>query len=216
MFPWIATARPSVRFGGEAPPTIDPAVRTRSLCYMRGLKERVQIQTSSGLPWQWRRICFTIKGDDLYGGDAVGARFSLLTSNGMVRVLNAIDASGVLGATLSNLIFDGANASDWTNWFTAKLDSQRITIKYDKTRIIQSGNDSGVLRNYSQWMPMNKNLQFDDDESGNTFVGGRYSTRNKVGMGDYYVIDMISAGTGGTSTDLMTFDPEATLYWHEK
>lgn len=218
VFPWIASARPGVRTtgGGDPSPPIDEAARTKTLCYMRGLKERVQIHTSSGLPWQWRRICFTMKGDDLYQTDAATQRFSLLTSNGMVRVMNAVDANGAAGTAISGLIFDGSNQGDWTNWFTAKLDTQRITVKSDRTRIIQSGNDSGVLRNYSSWYPMNKNLQFDDDENGSTYVGGRYSQRSKVGMGDYYVIDLISAGTGATTTDLLSFEPEATLYWHEK
>jgi hypothetical protein len=215
IFPWIATARPGFSGDGSPPFPIQEASRTATLCYMRGLKERVQVQTSTGMPWQWRRVCFTMKGDDLYQAEAGNYRWSLLASNGVVRLVNNI-AGTTVGSSVVDLVFDGKNGGDWLNVFNAKLDTQKISVKYDRTHIIQSGNASGVMRNYNHWYQMNKNLQFDDEENGSGEELGRYSVRSKVGMGDYYVMDFISAGSGSTSADQMTFLPEATLYWHEK
>lgn len=215
IFPWVASARPGADLSGALAVPIEDAARTKTVCYMKGLKEKIQIQTSSGLPWQWRRVCFTLKGTLLTATDAPAYRWSLLTSNGMVRILNSVEGNNA-GATILNTIFDGQNQLDWLNIFNAKLDNDVISVKYDKTRILQSGNASGILRNINLWHPMNKNLNFNDDEAGDGEATNRYSASGKKGMGDYYVVDFIKAGTGAGASDLMTFEPEATLYWHEK
>lgn len=215
IFPWIASARPGSDSNNVAAVPIEQTNRTASTCYMRGLKERIQIQTSTGMAWQWRRICFTMKGDRLWKNDAAGYRWSLMTSAGVVRVVNSISGT-VQGSNFVDLLFDGANGVDWISPFTAKVDKDILTLKYDKTIIIQSGNDTGVMRNFSRWHGMNRNLVFDDDEAGDTEIANRYSAVGKQGMGDYYVVDIISAGTGSTSSDQMSFQPEATLYWHER
>lgn len=215
IFPWVASARPGSDINGAPAGPRDSAMRTASVCYMRGLKEKIQIQTSSGIPWQWRRVCFTIKGTALYQNDSAGYRWSLLTSQGVVRVVNSVDGNAG-GGTLLDMIFDGSTNMDWINVFSAKMDTDVVSVRYDKTRIMQSGNASGILRNINLWHPMNKNLNFNDDEVGDGDLSNRYSAFGKKGMGDYYVVDFIKAGTGGTTADLMTFEPEATLYWHEK
>ena len=215
IFPFIATARPGSDPNGQPAYPIEEAARQSDTCYMRGLKERVQVQTSTGIPWQWRRICFTMKGDRLYRSDSAGYRWSLMTSAGVVRVVNNF-AGTVPGSAIVDLIFDGANGVDWISPFTAKTDNDVITVKYDRTRIIQSGNSNGVMRNYTMWHGMNHNIMYDDEEYGDTGTAKAYSVNGKQGMGDYYIIDIISAGTGATTTDRLSFQPEATLYWHEK
>jgi hypothetical protein len=111
----------------------------------------------------------------------------------------------------------GGNGRDWNNFFTAPLDPTRISVQYDKTISIQSGNQAGRNVVYNRWHPMNKNLVYDDDENGQETEPSGNSTRGKPGMGDYYVIDMFTSGTPiSTETSGMSFSPEATLYWHEK
>lgn len=216
IFPWVASARPALGNGGTVPgDAVDDSTRTATLCYMRGLKEKIQIQTNSGVPWQWRRICFCMKGRGLIETDGTGIRWSLLTSNGMVRVLNTISGT-TAGTSLVDRLFDGTFSIDWINAFTAKTDNTAVDVKYDRTFQISSGNANGVMRNFNMWHGMNKNLMFSDEERGADQTLGRYSRESKIGMGDYYVIDIISAGTGGTGSDLLTFLPESTLYWHEK
>lgn len=215
FFPWVASARSGVDTNNGGADPIDEAMRQSSTCYLKGLKERVQIQTSTGMPWQWRRICFTMKGNALLQGDTSGARWSLITSAGHVRLVNNIGGT-TQGTTLIDLMFDGAYGTDWISPFTAKVDTDVITLKYDRTRIIQSGNANGVMRNYTMWHNMNHNIVYNDEENGDNMVTGRYSVQGKQGMGDYYVIDIIAAGTGSTTSDNLSFQPEATLYWHEK
>lgn len=53
VFPWIASARPGTLSGGSAANPIMEADRTSTTCFMRGLKERIEIQTNSALSWQW-------------------------------------------------------------------------------------------------------------------------------------------------------------------
>lgn len=222
---WCATGRnigPNV-----TPVSVDKADRTATTCYMRGLRENIRIQSSSGLPWLWRRICFLTKDDLFTGlvpgdtsptipwrpvvqGSATGfgyARewFNLLANNSP----NTVD-------TFNAVIFQGQQGRDWDDVMTAKTDSTRIVTKYDKVVTLRSGNASGYFKDMRMWFPMNKNLVYDDDESGTVTSSGTYSTSGLQGMGNYYVLDIVTPGLGGSNTDLVNFRSQATLYWHEK
>jgi len=59
-------------------------------------------------------------------------------------------------------------------------------------------------------------LVYDDDESGDAEITKYQSTESKLGMGDYYIVDIILPGTGGTSSDLLQLRSTSTLYWHER
>lgn len=215
IFPWVATARDNT-IGTTPGNVFNAADRTATTCFMRGLKERIQIQTSSGMPWQWRRICFTMKGDDITLLNESGYKLQLETSNGWARVVSNTGVASNLYNAIAPLLFKGASGVDWNNLFNAKIDNTRVSIKYDKTTPIRSGNASGMMKEYIRWHPMNKNLVYDDDENGEKEDEAIYSVDGRQGMGDYYVIDIIAAGTGATSTDQLSFNPSATLYWHER
>lgn len=202
-FAWCATARNSTT-------TTEPTDRNSLTCYMRGLKERIEIQTNSGVPWQWRRICFTRKGA-WFTPSTTFTPYSY-TSNGYVRVVNQVPASSTLFADL----FDGANTIDWNDVFAAKVNNNLVSVKYDKTVSIQSGNASGIVRVFSRWHGMNSNLTYADEEYGGDDSTAAYSTLGRKGMGDFYVVDLFQAGVGATSSDILRFNPHATLYWHEK
>lgn len=215
IFAWCPTMREASHYDNSDVKGSDDSVRTANVCYMRGLKERIHIQTSSGIPWNWRRICFTLKGDELYSLEESGYHLEALTSNGYARVTNSLGV-GNMGKYLLQLLFKGTEGEDWASRYSATVDNTRVTIKYDKTWKIQSGNQSGVLLQRNLWHPMNKNLHYDTEEAGDKELGIGWSVTGKQGMGDYYIVDLIRAGTGGTTSDFMTFQPEATLYWHEK
>lgn len=218
MFPWI----PTWKNNGGSTTVYDEAGRTSKTCYMRGLKEKIRISTSDGTQWLWRRICFTMKGSQLYGLSTSGYTFAGASpQNGDMRVVNDVNNGSGQGATIRtniiDLIFRGGNGRDWNNFFTAPLDPTRISVMYDKTISIQSGNQAGRNVVYNRWHPMNKNLVYDDDENGQETEPAGNSTRGKPGMGDYYVIDMFTSGSPiSTETSGLSFSPEATLYWHEK
>lgn len=222
-FLWVATARDLTpgTTGGLAT-VANESSRTASTCYMRGLSEHIRIQTSSGVPWFHRRICFTSKGQSLVSplaGDT-GALFPYLeTSNGMVRPFINITIDSTLQNyrnNLFNVVFKGQEGVDWNDIVSAPLDTRRISVKFDKTWTLHSGNTNGIVRERKLWHGMNHNLVYDDDESGLTEAPAFYSTDSKAGMGDYYVLDLIVPGTSATSSDAIRLETTSSLYWHEK
>lgn len=221
FFLWNATAMDLLAGNGAANVITQESARTSTTCYMRGLSEHVRIQTSSGLPWFWRRICFTIKGGFNVPADATPTqtvRTYQDTTNGMERLWfnNDVNNTPNLKNSLAAVIFKGSQGADWNDFIVAPVDTRRITVKYDKTMTIRSGNANGTVREKKLWHPMNHNLVYDDDEAGDVETGAYVSTASKAGMGDYYVLDMIGAGTGGTTSDLILIQANSTLYWHEK
>lgn len=220
LFIWCATARDNVTgvSSGAKGTKFDQATRTASNCYMVGLKEALEIQVADGLPWQWRRICFTYKGGISLLGSLPGTSSSfapsLEVSSGYVRLLNQLPTAN--RSTFETLLFQGVAGVDWSDQMTAKLDTERISVKYDKTCTIASGNEEGVIRKYNRWHNMGHNLEYDDDEVGGAMTTSSYSVNSKRGMGDYWVIDYFRPRVGSTSANQMLFNSEATLYWHER
>lgn len=192
---------------------------------MRGLKEKIRITTNDGTQWLWRRVCFTWRGSELYQQSQTGLTFALAvgTNPGSTfsRVVNdANNATGSQATALRNaiigLIFKGFAGIDWVNYFSAPIDHDLVSVKYDKTVSIASGNQNGKQRVYNRWHPMNKNLTYADDEQGDFTYAVGNSTRANKGMGDYYVIDMFTSAAPQTDNSALAFAPEASLYWHEK
>lgn len=217
---WNATAR-DLYTAGNLNTIVDVAARTSTTCYMVGLSERLRIQTSSGLPWFWRRICFTIKGifppnssssptnpEKYYTDSTIGISRTWLN-------LNINNSAGALGS-IQNILFKGAQGKDWDDYLTAIVDNTRVTLKYDKTVTFKSGNANGTVSEKKLWHPMRSNLVYDDDENGDSELTSYVSTDAKAGMGDYLVLDLILPGRGGTASDLMEIKSTTSLYWHEK
>jgi len=222
---WIATARDNEV--QSTPPVvgniINEACRTATRCFMRGLKENIEITTSSGAAWRWRRICFTFKSNEIVRNEANPNGVSQLwfeDSSGYRRGLFSLtsansEAVAVFG-NLQTLLFKGALGIDYDSFMTAPLDTRRVNPKYDKIRTIKSGNQNGTVKEYREWYPMNKNLVYDDDENGDLESLSFISTSGKEGMGDYYVVDFFAPVATALASDALIFDPTATLYWHEK
>lgn len=219
-FLFCATARSNETqaLPGSGGTKYDLASRTATSCYMVGLKEAIDVQVSNGVPWQWRRICFTYKGGSTLANHITGPSDSFApaveTTSGYTRVVNSL---GVADQTsFFSLLFSGAQAVDWIDPFAAKVDNKRVSLKYDKTYTVTSNNEEGVIRKYNRWHQMRHNIEYDDDESGGTMQANEYSVESKVGMGDYWVLDLIRPRSGTTSADQMSINFESTLYWHER
>lgn len=222
MSVFCPTARALTTAGAQNTIT-DVADRTSTTCFMRGYKENVRVQTSSPLPWLWRRICFTIKGATFFAnqGDSAPTQQYLPysdTSIGMARKWFNLQVNNQPNtvAAYNGIIFKGTQNQDWNDVITAKVDTSRITVKSDLTRRITTGNNSGHFSERKLWYPLNKNLVYDDDENGASETTVYYSTDAKAGMGDYFIVDYLVPGVGGTSTDVININCTATLYWHEK
>lgn len=224
---WCPTAQNMNRDGGLN--TInDIAARTSTTCYMRGLSEKIRIQTSTALPWFHRRICFTTSdqtwvrgalGPPVNGTTPVQENYLDVQGEGMQRTYyNLSDQSPT--ATLFNsyqdTLFKGVRNTDWNDFMTAKVDTTRVNLKFDRTRTIISGNGVGTVKTMNFWHPMNKNLYYDDDQIGERYDSNYWSAETNRGMGNYIVVDIIQGGAGGAVGDLYRLSAEATLYWHEK
>lgn len=220
MLVWCPTAMDL----NSAATTRNPAQRTSSTIYAKGLSEKLRIQTSSGVPWFHRRICLCVRGITALNVQQPTPtpvqpyNPYLDTSNGIQRLLFNlfINGSQTQIDAILGLIFKGQQNVDWTDIITAPLDTTRVDVKFDKTWTLQSGNSNGVVRERKLWHPMNKNLYYDEDENGEVESSTFFSTDSKRGMGDYYVIDFFVAGAGGSTSDLLQMFPSSTMYWHEK
>lgn len=206
------------------------AVRTSTTCYMRGFREHIRIQTSSGIPWFWRRICFTNKSPlwidfanadtptQTNGPTGTGGPISIDTSNGQQRIYfnQFVNNANNTVVNWYDTIFKGRQAVDWNDPMTASIDTARVDLKSDVTTTIKSGNQAGTVRDFKLWYPMNKNLVYAEDEVGDAEEITRFSVRDKQGMGDYYILDIFIPGTGASASDLLQLNGTSTMYWHEK
>lgn len=212
---WAATARDQ---SSTAPNVSHQSERTAKDCFMRGLKENMTVYTSDGIPWLWRRIVFCQRGNpELFGATYIPA---LETFAGIQRVM--VNISSALAADVSAfsrlraLAFKGEESKDWANIIAAPVDRSRLTIMSDVTTTISSGNANGIYRKYKRWYPMNKTLVYGEDESGDANTNTALSTTANLGMGDCYVLDLFQPGVGATGSNVLTFEPSSTLYWHER
>jgi len=220
---WCPTAMDLTDNGTAANSIVNDSTRTATTCFMRGVSEHIRIQTSSGLPWFHRRICFTARNPNLYTKDPADNNINPVlpyveTSNGYQRLMlnQTINQQSNTTAQLEGYLFKGLSGNDWTDILLAPIDTTRVDLKFDKTWTYKSGNTVGTVAERKLWHGMNKNLYYDDDETGNSTVTKNTSVLDKRGMGDYFIYDIFSPGYGGTSTDQIIIVPNSTLYWHEK
>lgn len=210
-FGWIPTARQAEDSTGAKGAKIDTATRTSHTIFARGVKENIILSTNSGASWEWRRICFTLKGSDYIDTvDPTTSDYFRLTSNGYVRLVTEIPDQDIFIP-----MFRGARDQDWIDPLNAAVNTDLASIHFDKKRTIASGNERGIIRSFKMWHPMNKNIVYRDEEDGDTMFTSALSTSGRKGMGDYYIIDMFRCNNADTA-DTLEFLPQATFYWHEK
>jgi len=215
VFAWCATARDMDINNQAAEGQVgDEATRTSSSCYIRGLKENIEIQVSDGVPWQWRRIIFSIKGFAGTLTTTANEQIYVESSSGYRRLVNELRGQNL--SILTTYMFRGASTVDWNDYLTAPIDTRNVSVMYDRTRTIASGNEQGMIREYKMWHPVNKTLVYGDDQNGGDMNDYAFSTTAKPGMGDMFVIDIFRARAGAGSGSQLRFQPASTLYWHER
>lgn len=187
------------------------AARTSTSCFMRGLNLKDTFVFSDATSWYHRRIVFTLKSLRFQLADTSTNVTFIETSNGMQRLVNA---DGPHVNIVDDLLFKGTRNIDWNDRHIAALDNRACTILSDKKRTFNSGAGS-YARNLNQWIPFNKNLVYNDDEAGDQETTTYLSTAAKPGMGDAYVVDIITPAISSGSGQ-MSWQPSATLYWHER
>lgn len=213
MLPFTCTARPSLSFQ-----RYNEADRTATTCYMRGYHENVRLVLPDANEWVWRRICFTYRGPNI---SSLGNAYYFDTTGVYRYAYDASDDSATQSQLyqqrMYTILFLGTYQQDWDDPMVAPLDGRRIGIKMDRIRYLKSGNDQPVEKIYKDWLPMNKNLTYDDDQNGPTESSAPYSVSDKRGMGDYYIIDLLRCtNPNAPAANKLFFQPSGTLYWHEK
>lgn len=211
IYIWNATGRPGETSTGQRGSKVDTSLRTSESIFAVGLKERIQLETNNSASWEWRRICFTSK-DDFGQNDPDTSNYFRRTSAGMVRLLRAQESTSYL----EDQLFEGARNSDWLSAITAPLSQRHFSIKYDKTRVIRSYNNSGLCHTYRLWHPMRKNLVYEEEQAGEDMIDSSVSVTGKAGMGNYYVVDIFRKHGINDDQSTLSFQPEASFYWHEK
>lgn len=211
VFIFNASARPGENSTGQRGSKIDTSLRTSESIYAVGIKERIQLETNNAAPWEWRRICFTSK-DDFGEADPDESKYFRRTSNGMVRLLSAQEEPTYLNDSL----FEGQRNKDWLSVITAPLSRKHYSIKYDKTRVLRSTNNSGTIKNYKLWHQMGHNIVYEEEQAGENMVDSSVSVTGKAGMGNYYIMDIFRKHGVNDDQSTLTYTPESTFYWHEK
>lgn len=206
--------------------------RTNATCYIRGFKENIHWETNDGTAWKWRRVVFMMKGtyyllnpgSALSGSvDAQPYAYAEVNGLGFTRLWRnlAQTATQQNRTFVEALLFKGSQGYDWTDQFTAAIDTDRVTLMYDKTRTVQSGNTSGIIRKYQMWHGVNANLRYADDEIGSSEQGGVafasvYASPKNYGIGDMLIYDFIRSNESATTSSQLVMSSTSTLYWHEK
>lgn len=209
---WSPTAREKTAVIGVDPSIIDESTRTSSTTYVKGLRERISVQSNSATSWTWRRIVFEFKGTASYFGPIFPT--NVQTSNGYARGL--VEVTGTNLSALLALVFDGQVGTDWRDPLNAKVDPSIITLHSDKTVVFQPEISTGITKNFTRYYSFEKNLHYQEDEIGGETGNGLFAAQGKAGMGDVIIYDIIAPKGGSTFTDQMTVDIQSTYYWHEK
>lgn len=208
-FIWCPTGRDKQ----SADPTAQ-STRETDNCFIRGIKENITLVTNTSAAWRWRRIVFAVKGlPTLLQPLVVNAQ----GAQGYVRLIpNYSTVAATVGRNvIEGLVFRGNAGTDWQTVMTAKVDTQRVTLLSDRTRTLNSGNGNGRFFKHKQWYPVNKTLVYNNDETGETENTAEFSTLAKPGVGDIFILDFFDCASQNV-VDQLFFEPEATVYWHEK
>lgn len=166
--------------------TTETTDRNASTVFWKGVSETVSITANSQVPWRWRRIVFETKG--LRVADSF-----LETSSGYTRVCSAFSDA----ATMSRL-FKGTRDVDWFSAMDAQIYNNRARVIYDKLRVMRSA-AGPHFHTYKDYIKLEKNMHYDEDENGGTITTSPWSTDGRSGMGDIYIFDLFECMTGGTS-----------------
>ena len=213
-----------------------PQVRSQDEVFWRGISDVFHIETGSSDPWLWRRVVFTKKGgwdgsvvdftnyvtyvaeigDVLPETGAVPTNPAVLHGN--ERYSRPLESMPVAQyEVVFGNMFQGTRTVDFQSWMTAKIDKTKIHVMSDRKRRIVSGNDSPVMRDYKQWIPLNKRMRYPTNESGSiTNASSGFACDGTYGnlLDDVYVVDLFEQLSAAPSDIIIS--GQATAYWHEK
>lgn len=213
------------------------ANRGKQDVFWKGFSDHLMMQSTTSDPWKWRRIVFEVHA----GGVSTGVPPSLYLGVGATDI-DQIDPSTNSGAQPQNLVglsgvlryyrqfsfltntqmndflgglFGGTVGFDFNSgqYMTARCQNENIKIHSDVTRSINSGNDSGVMKSYKSYIPLNKSMRYAGNEVGN-LTSSTFYAAPKSPLGDVYVCDLFTQLNDAPGSLRIT--GQSCAYWHEK
>jgi len=219
-FLWMASGRVPLQNATTPGFPADKATRSATEVYFKLISEKIEIQTDTASPWLWRRIVFAFQGSDEFldiGDDSVPTP-TLLGTNGYARFtadLYSDSDSAAVNNTLVNVLFAGKVGVDFVNAMTAPINTQRVKLLYDRTIPIRSGNEQGTIKQFKRNHWIKKRIVYADQEDGGGLDGSEHSAPTRNSFGDVFIYDLFEAAQLADG-DKLFFEPQATVYWHER
>lgn len=199
------------------------AYRTATRTYVKGIGEKFSLTPNDASVWYHRRVIVSLKAllsTNIALNDAIGAQSGVnATSYRQFRDLTGQQTGGyqIVWDIIQAQLFTGIKTVDWTDQMTARIDRARFNVHADFKYAIRSGNQASSPKMPSFYTPINKTIQYDDEENGVSITPNAYSVSNKIGLGNIYVIDMFETPEPiSATTSTMTIDSTMTYYWHER
>ena len=229
---YLATGRGRADVGSDL-----QANRGKQDVFWKGFSDHLLMQSTTSDPWKWRRIVFEVQA----GGASTGVPFSMYLGIGAQDLdplppstttggqpVNPVQGQGVfryyrnlsfltntqMNAFLGGL-FGGTSGFDFNpgQFMTARLQNENIKIHSDVTRSITSGNDSGVMKSYKSYIPLNKSMRYAGNEVGN-LTSSTFYAAPKSPLGDVYICDLFTQLNDAPGSLRIT--GQSCAYWHEK
>lgn len=191
-------------------PVAKDHMRMSSTTFCRGAAERMRIEVSDGVDLTWRRIVFLFKGNPFKSNDPTGTGgqpYYIDTTNAVTRWFNQMSA--IQTSLLQQTLFQGEFSVDWVNVFLAPVDTDRITVLSDRTRILRAVNGSAHSHIMRQWIGVNRTLIYDDQEEAKTVTPKVTSSPSNKSCGDVYIYDIFNCDSESS------IEADMRYYWHE-
>lgn len=191
------------------------ASRNQRQVYLRGIAERVRWETNaSSAPMIVRRMVVsgTPRIDLTTGVTNETTQPTHVVANG-IHFIGL--GTGEMNINVAEVLFAGTFGRDWVDGAVAKIDARRWKIHSDKSYVVKSGNQSEAIMNRRFYDPINRTIQYDDEENGtdvNTSGWAAYSTQGH--QQNVYIIYQVYNPSPSLIAPSLTL--ERTLYWHEK
>lgn len=192
------------------------ASRNLRQVFLRGISERVRWETNSttGTPMIVRRMVVSgiARIDLAVGVTSIVTQPTHVVDNGNHYIGLG---TGQMNINVAEVLFAGTYNRDWKDDMTARIDARRWKIHSDKSFVVRSGNQAEAIMQRRFYDPINKTLQYDDEENGfdvATSGWAAYSTQGH--QQNVYIIYQVY--NPSTATIAPTVSLERTLYWHEK
>lgn len=229
MMLWCPTARYKAGMG-----TMSASARATDSVFWKGVSEKIHIEADTSDPWMWRRIVFEYSGGWDVGDipfqkyfateqdiaaipPVAGTGVDLTNPTGLVGVDRTNRPLEPLTATEVNFIyariFQGQRYVDWLDPTTARVDRSELKVHSDRTRFLRSGNDARIYKNYNVYLPLNKTMSYNGQESGSLETSSALADK-KSPMKDVFILDLFAQGSLAPGN--LSFRTTATAYWHEK